>query len=62
MNMNDLCREADCKHVTWNTGDDDSCTAWLECKLHKEVTDVNHCKKCKERVPKRRNNNDSRTN
>ena len=42
MTMNDLCRKVNCKHITWSNGGGDSCTAWLECKLHKEATDENH--------------------
>lgn len=57
MTMNDLCRKVNCKHITWSNGGGDSMTAWLECKLHKEITDENHCAKCKDRVPKRSDNN-----
>lgn len=53
MTMNDLCRQINCKHITWSNGGGDSCTAWLECKLHKEITDESHCAKCKDRIPKR---------
>ena len=53
MTMNDICRKVNCKHITWSNGEDGGCTAWLECKLHKEITDENHCAKCKDRVPKR---------
>lgn len=52
MTMNDLCRQINCKHITWSSGGEDSCTAWLECKLHKEVTDKNHCAKCRDQVPR----------
>lgn len=52
MTMNDLCKQVNCKHVTWSNGGGDSCTAWLECKLKNKATDENHCAKCKDRVPK----------
>lgn len=53
MTMNDICRKVNCKYVTWGNGGGDSCTCWLECKLHNDITDENYCAKCKERVPKR---------
>lgn len=52
MTMYDLCRQINCKHITWSSSGE-SCTAWLECKLKKEATDEKHCAKCKDRVPKR---------
>ena len=54
MTMDDLCRQINCKYITWSNGGGDSCTAWLECRLTKETTDDNKCTKCKDRVPKRR--------
>ena len=53
MTMYDLCRQVNCKHITWSNGGGDSRTAWLECKLHKEATDENHCAKCKDKEKKR---------
>lgn len=51
--MDDICRQINCKYITWSNGGGESCTAWLECKLKKEITDDIHCAKCKDRVPKR---------
>ena len=59
MTMYDLCRKVNCKYITWSTGEKDSCTVWLYCKLHKEITDENTCAKCKNRVPKRSDNSES---
>lgn len=57
MTMNDICREVNCKYVTWSNGGGDSTTAWLECKLHNnKATDESHCVKCKDRIPKRSDN------
>lgn len=56
MTMNDICRQINCKYVTWSNGGGDSCTCWLECKLHQETTDEGHCAKCKDRIPKRSDN------
>ena len=53
MTMNNICRKVNCKYVTYSNGGGNSCTYWLECKLHKDTTDENHCTKCKDRVPKR---------
>lgn len=58
MTMYDLCRQVNCKYVTWSSGDKNSATAWLECKLHKNITDENHCAKCKDRILKRSEKND----
>ena len=51
MTMNDLCKRVGCKYITWSSGRE-SCTAWLECKLKKCITDEEHCAKCKDRLPK----------
>lgn len=53
MTMDDICKEVNCEYVTWSNGGGNSCTAWLECKLKKWVTDPNECSKCKKRTPKR---------
>ena len=54
MTMYDLCKKVDCKYITWSNGGGDSCTAWLECKLHKEITDEKNCASCKDRASKTR--------
>ncbi len=51
--MDDSCKEVNCKYVTGSNGGGDSCTAWLEYKLKKWITDTNECSKCKNRIPRR---------
>lgn len=53
MTMDDICRDVNCKFVTWSNGGGDSCTAWLECKLKNCITDPNECCRCNNRIPKR---------
>ena len=53
MTMNDLCRQVNCKHITWSNGGGDSMTCWLKCKLKDKVTGSDSCAKCRDRVPKR---------
>lgn len=37
-----------CKYAKWENGSGESTTAWIKCRLKNEVTDPDHCAKCKE--------------
>lgn len=53
MTIYEECRKVNCKHITCSNGGGDSCTFWFECKLKNDITDPEHCAKCKERVAKK---------
>lgn len=49
MHMKDIEKSCKCKHAKWQRAVFDWDGAYIVCKKKQEITDPEHCAKCKER-------------